>query len=70
MTFCKQLAEKEVNGKIVSASMEQEKFCNNWNYLITVRKKDSPIVQSCDIYRVAKTTWKKKFKEVCENEQG
>ena len=60
MTFCKCLAKAEKDGKIISAWENTEKFSKYPHYEITVSVNGVVV----DVTRTAKTTWKKKFKEI------
>jgi len=65
MTFYKTLAQKTVDGVIVTAYAKQEKFSNVWNYEIVVSD-GSGFVNACDVYQTARTTWKRKFNSLPE----
>jgi hypothetical protein len=64
MTVCKLLAEKGKDGKTISAWENLDKYSRVPYYEITVSR-DSIAYQ---VIKTARTTWKKKFKEVCDEE--
>lgn len=61
MTFCKLLAEKETNGKTISAWENIDKYSSVPYYEITVSENGN----AYEVIKTARTTWKKKFKEIC-----
>lgn len=60
MTFCKQLAKATKDGYEIEAYENTDKFESVPYYDITISK--DGIV--CDVIKTAKTTWKRKFKEL------
>ena len=62
MTFYKLLAEKEKNGKLISAYEKTEKFSAYSSYEIDISK-DGLVYETIP---TAKTTWKRKFKELTQ----
>ena len=60
MTFCKLLAETEKDGKNISAWENTEKFSAVPYYEIYVSE-NGIVLQT---YKTARTTWKRKYKEL------
>ena len=66
MTFCKTLA-KASNGKItIIAYGNTEKYSCSTDYEIVIDR-GTGIVQNCDIYHAARTTWRKKFNQLVKD---
>ena len=59
MTFCKTLKRVQVGNDIIEAVEE-----NGYDYYIYILRNGSPIVNNCDIYKTARTTWRRKFNEL------
>lgn len=59
MTFCKTLKTAKTGDDIIEAVQE-----DGYRYYIYVMRNGSPIVNNCDIYKTARTTWQKKFNEL------
>lgn len=64
MTFCKELAKAERNGKIISAWELSDFGCGAKRYEVSVSV-DGIAYQTV---QTARTTWRKKFREVLDNE--
>lgn len=65
MTYCKTLKRHELpNGDTVTAYECWEKFAAAPCYEVVLSRKGSPLVGYGDVYKCAKTTWRKKFREV------
>lgn len=70
MTISEELKRETINAGAVevAAVREQEKHSSRWTYYVMIVRAGSPIVQACDLYKCAATTWRKKFNEVRDNE--
>ena len=62
MTFCKVLAEKEKGNDLITAYELWDKGSNRPHYEITVSRESIAYL----VIPTAKTTWKRKFKELTE----
>lgn len=60
MTFCKQLKTAKIGSETITAYENYEKFSAVPYYEIIVSREEIAI----DVIRTAKTTWKRKFKEL------
>lgn len=63
MTFCKKLAQATKNGYDIEVWENTNKFESMPYYEITIGKNGI----AYDVIKTAKTTWKRKFKELTEN---
>ena len=69
MTFCKELARAEHrHGDIVTAWELWEKNSRIPHYEITIARGGSAFISYGDTIKTAKTTWRKKFKEVLRDD--
>jgi len=60
MTIVKQLAHEEKDGRAVTATENWDKFSKVPYYMVTVSKGSMAYIE----IKTARTTWRKKFKEV------
>ena len=63
MTLCKQLASAKKDGYDISVYESIDKFETVSRYEITIEKDGI----AYDVIKTAKTTWKRKFKELIES---
>lgn len=67
MTISKTLARNEFpNGNTVTAYESYEKYAAAPHYEVVLSRADSPLVSYWDVHKCARTTWRKKFREVCD----
>ena len=68
MTYCVMLASKTFpHGAVVSAWERQHKGAAKKEYDVLVSRNGDKVARS-DVHRCAKTTWQKKFREICAEE--
>ena len=64
MTFSKVLAETVKNGKEIRAYESIDKYETVPYYEIVICSVGNPFAES--VVKTARTTWKRKYKEICE----